>query len=51
LNDLEEDYTQEAVDLGAFFVCPSHFGLHPSSESARGLESAGDDEDAREKKP
>jgi hypothetical protein len=51
LNDLEEDYTQEAVDLGTFLVCTSHLRLHSAGESARGLECAGNDEDAREEQP
>ena len=51
LNDLEEDYTQEAVDLGTFLVRSGHLGLHSLSESTRGLESAGNDKDAREEKP
>ena len=51
MNDLEEDYTQEAVDLGTFLVCASHLGLHPLSESARGLESSRNDEDARKEEP
>ena len=51
LNDLEKDYTQKAVDLGTFLVCASHLGLHSLSESARRLECAGNDENAREEKP
>ena len=51
LNDLEEDYTQEAVDLGTFIVCASHLGLHSLSESACSFECACNDEDAREEKP
>ena len=51
LDDLEKDYTQKAVDLGAFHVRASHFRLHSLSESARGLECTGNDEDTREEKP
>ena len=51
LNDLEKDYTQEAVDLGTFLVSTSHFRLHSLGKSARGLECASNDEDAREEKP
>ena len=51
LNDLEKDYTKEAVDLGTFLVSTSHLRLHSLSESARGLECAGNDENAREEKP
>jgi len=51
LNDLEKDYTQKAVNLGTFLVCTSHLRLHSLRESARGLECAGNDEDAREEKP
>lgn len=51
LNYLEKDYAQEAVDLGTFLVCASHLTLHPLSESARGLESTRNDEDARKEKP
>ena len=51
LNDLEEYYTQEAVDLGTFLVCASHLRLHPFSESARCLERASDDQDSGEEQP
>ena len=51
LNDLEEDYAQETVDLGTFLVRSGHLGLHSLSKSARGLESASNYEDAREEKP
>ena len=51
LNDLEEDYTKEAVNLSTFVVRASHLGLHSLSESARGLECAGNDENARKEKP
>lgn len=51
LDDLEEDYAQKAVDLGAFLVCSAHLALHSFGESTRGLECASDDEDACEEKP
>jgi hypothetical protein len=51
LNDLEENYAQKAVNLRTFLVRASHLGLHSLSESARGLECAGNDENAREEKP
>jgi hypothetical protein len=51
LDDLEKNYTQEAINLGTFLVCASHLRLHPFSESARGLESARNDEDARKEEP
>ena len=51
LNDLEENYAQKAVNLRTFLVCASHLRLHSLSESARRLECAGNDEDAREEQP
>lgn len=51
LNDLEKDDTQEAVNLRTFLVRASHRRLHSLSESARRLECAGNDENAREEKP
>lgn len=51
LNDLEEDYTQEAVDLGTFLMSTSHLRLHSLRKSARGLECTSNDENTREEKP
>ena len=51
LDDLEEYDSEEAVDLGSLFVCPRHFGFHPTRECTGCLESAGDDEDAGEEEP
>lgn len=43
LNDLEENDSEERVDLRSLLVCSGHFGLHASGELARGFEGAGDD--------
>ena len=51
LDDLEEDDSEEAVDLGSLLVGAGHFGFHPARERTGGLESACDNEDAGEEEP
>ena len=48
LDDLEEDDSQEAVNLGTLMVRAAHLGLHSSSESASSFQRTSNDENARE---
>jgi hypothetical protein len=51
LDDLEEDDTQKAVNLGTLMVFAAHLCLHSSSESTGSFERTSDNEDARKEKP
>lgn len=51
MDDLEQDDSEERVDLGSLLVCPGHLGFHPACECTGGLQSACDEDDACEEEP